>query len=76
MDSKKYQLVETLEADVTKVGLDPSSMERGWYICLDEAGHYYLNRKGEITAGVYTDTGNNFWRTEALALLFLEEWKS
>lgn len=55
---------------------DGQELHRGWYIRLDKAGCFYLNKNGIATLGVGGFANSSFWKTEEEAKAFLTEWEA
>ena len=69
MQATKKDLISIIYG-VPTVNKDPSKFNRGWYICLESGGIFYLDAKGMPTRGVC-----GFWDTEESAKEFLSEWE-
>lgn len=66
----KKRDLEAIVNSVPDVNNDPSSLKRGWYVCLDPVnGNYYLASDGTPTHGV-----KSFWPTRLDAENALSNW--
>ena len=61
---------------IYKLTIDECLDGRGWYICIDAAGTYYLDSNGSRSKGVYIDDGATcFWKTKQEANDFYSKGK-